>query len=223
MSKFESLAPRQKALLTPELIRKWYLNEELMERGVNPVLPTLVLEDMPPSPVITQREYFVVTMKHGSYNSTSLAFETKEDLDNFRDANPLCMNWTGGGTYEVNPVAEFDVAVRVLPDHQEAQHHRATLKAREDISGRNKTVCAEYDRQANIIEGILNELHSQVRDAQFEGHVATQVNATAEEYLRICDGDADKARTFLLRVFSEDEIERSVAWFKQPNSITQDL
>ena len=215
MSKFDALAPRQKALLTPDLIRKHYLNEVLMERGVNPVLPVLNLEDLPPCPVIEDREYLVVTMKHGFYNSTSLAFETKEALDAFRALSPLCVTWTGIKT-EVSPVLESEVALRIFPDHREAQHHRATLKAREDSSGRNKTACAEYDRQVNTIESILDELLGQVQDAQFEGDLATQVNATAEEYLRLCDCDADKARTFLLKVFREDDIERSRAWFKQP-------
>lgn len=218
MSKFDSLAPRQKALLNPDLIRKHYLNEVLMERGVNPVLPNLVLEEMPPCPVIPEREYFVITMKHGSYNSTSLAFEDKAALDTFRALGTLCMNWTGSKT-EVSPVSEFDVAVRMLPDHREAQHHQAALKAREGILERNKRACAEYDRLADAIESVMADLNSQVSDAQFEGHVATQVNNTAEEYLRLCDNDADKARVFLLKVFSEDEIQRSEAWFKQPASI----
>lgn len=219
MSKFDNLAPRQKALLNADLIRKWYLNEVLMERGVNPVISNPVLEEMPPAPVIEQREYFVITMKHGSYNSTSLAFEDKASLDTFRAADPLCMNWTGGGTYEVNPVTEFDVAVRMLPDHREVQHHRAILKAREDISGRNKAACAEYDRLMGAIDTVMADLLTQVRDAQFEEHVAIQVNNTAEEYLKLCDNDADKARIFLLKVFNEDEIDRSVAWFKQPAMI----
>ena len=218
MSKFDNLAPRQKALLTPDLIRKWYLNEVLMERGVNPVLPNLVLEELPICPVIPEREYFVVTMKHGSYNTTSLAFEDKSALDTFRALDPLCMNWTGSKT-EVSPIAELDVAVRMLPDHREAQHHQAVLKAREGISERNKKACAEYDRLAGAIDTVLADLISGVRDAQFEEHVATQVNNTAEEYLKLCDNDADKARVFLLKVFNEDEIDRSVAWFKQPAMI----
>lgn len=220
MSKFDTLAPRQKALLTKDSIREFYLKEVLMERGVNPVIPAPVLEDMPPCPVIADREYYVVTMKHGSYDSTSVIFTSKEGVDALRAAKPLGMRWTGRG-HDVQPVAEFDVAVRMLPNHEEAQHHREVLKAREGISERNGRACAEFDARMAEVDKILDSLWTQVVDAQFEKHLATQVNNTAEEYIRLCDGDTEKARVFLLKVFTEEEIERAEAWFKQPDKLAQ--
>lgn len=216
MSRFDNLAQRQKAQLTPEIIRKHYLNEVLMERGVNPIVPGPVLEELPPRPMIQDREYFTVALKHGGYNSTTVVFEDKAALDTFRSLGALCMNWDGSGKYSVHTPQDTEVAVRMLPDHREAQHHQAVLKAREDISRRNEGACQEFDRLMGAVQKVEDDLFTQVREAREEEHVAVRVNATAEEYLRLCDGDADKAHTFLLKVFSEEDIQRSITWFKQP-------
>lgn len=213
MQTYWDLTEKERAALSREDVEK-FGDAELMLKGVLKVQP-LVLEPLPPvaSPV---KQCFRVRVG-SKYQQVTLdvGFDTAETAQAFLALKPLhvTQRWLKGKNVEAcSPVDEHEIVAETMYTAAEVTDSTAALERRAAVETENETRQRAHDdamkKQAEALEGMWSDWYEcQRKVAQMQ-----RVVDTFNDYVRIAGGKRDVAGTFLVKVFSREEIAEAAAW-----------
>ena len=186
------------------------LDMHLMERGVLKIAKP-VYKTVEPEPVLAQVAMF---------EAGDVIFDTAEKAEAFLKLNPKKSGYDYGIGYDkkfAEPVeARIDkVLFYKKHDLSDAKQVLSKNRAAKEFNEKLDREFAEASKKMNeCLDEVWNNWHA--CKAMAEKHL--RVIDTQAEYIKMSMGDKDVARTFLMKVFSEGEINDAIDWFASKES-----
>ncbi|MFH1602774.1 MAG: hypothetical protein ABIH03_02585, partial [Pseudomonadota bacterium] len=220
MQRYWDLSNQNRADLTREQVDAM-LAVELMEKGVaKPVKPELcdVAEI-----TLDKVKYFGVKYagKYSGLDDTKLVFRTIEQAQALINAKPLRSDYDYniGDRYRyaipldgmVIETVELSTEANVEGLRPKLTKQSADKKANSKALETYKAACLAMQ---DATQGVWEDWHACLE----EKARAEKIFDTLDEYAEICDGDREKAATFLHKAFSANEIAEAFEWFGMEQS-----
>ena len=204
MKRYWDYTEKERAAFTREQVAE-FLDYELMEVGVLKV-PPLVLEEIKPEPPLKRTMWFSVggtLFRTADQAQRFLALEPHDE-----DYNYSCgydKKFAKPASREIRQVELFDMAevanaATILSQNKAAKE--ANDKAREAHAKAVK-------EQENVLDHLIDNWERCVEKANKHQRVID----TRAQYIKLANGDREVAANFLLKVFSQAEIDAADAWF----------
>jgi hypothetical protein len=213
MKTYWSYEPKERSLLTDDDVRK-LLDYELMEKGVAKVVAPEMLP-VPAEVQVTKTVLFQI-QSAGKYGrqSHALLFATVEDA---QKAMTLIVgeedhDYESGSQY-VRPITDKTVTTVELISAEEHARVSATLKERKQAMDANEKARAQFAKDSKAQQDVLDKVWQDWHEQREFRAKCQRVRDTREEYIRMCDGDAEIAEKFLAKLYRPDEIADANEWF----------
>lgn len=225
MNRYWDLTDQEQAALSSAQVEA-FLDVELMEKGVAKV-PEPVLTEVTHAVLDAAQMYDVQAEYDEGYgrsaSSLDFCFATHEHAQMFIDARPqkIMTKWQWGDVkYAAEPIKLVIVPVDICTE-TEAMNHAAALekaKADEQANAKERSAHAEARKAVkDATSGVWEDWHEK-RDCAAR---AEEVKATLDEYVGLCDGDEDKAWTFLGKTHDDERLREYRSWFGLPEFAVQ--
>jgi hypothetical protein len=214
MNRYWDLTEKQRSELTGDQVRA-FLDVELMEKGVARVAkPELQPVEEIALPTTT---YFEIN-RRGEYGDqgTDLLFVTAEDAAAFIKLRPMWKEsrWQYGSDRKyAEPGKEMAIKTINLPSEADVSNAAVVLKQNEAAEDANREAKEGYANAIKAVEDATKGVWDDWNECREKSSRCAKVQATREEYLKLCDGSTATAEAFLGKVFSQAEIDESNAWF----------
>jgi hypothetical protein len=199
-SRYYDLSEGQRGSLTEEQVNA-YLHVELMERGVLfPKKP--VLEMPPPEPRDVPKRQVWSTEKF-----STVGFETQEHLEAFLRLKPLFIDkdWRTELSVARAVAVHEQKLIDVVPD-LEFGAIKASVQTRKDILDRNTAATTKYNKDMDKVRQETADIWKDHAACRERNRLLDEVRETFEGYVKLTNGDRAMARTFLAKVYAEEQV-----------------
>jgi len=216
MKSYFEYSERERSEFTTEQI-KAMLAVVLMEKGVpTPVKPALLaIPEMPP---LATKEYFGV--RKGSYSDPEFVFDTMQQALAMLALSPRQSGYDyniGSELKYAEPFSDASVITMTLRDKEQVKSLAPILKEIARIKRLNSDAEREYGKALALVEKAESELLKDWHDMQEKSRRMHEVAAQFLEYLKLCDGNALQAGTFLRMTWAKtdrpDDVVETCNWF----------
>ena len=99
-----------------------------------------------------------------------------------------------------------------LPSQVAVSNAAAALKRNRTAVEANSKVRRVYAEELKKVEEATKGVWSDWQECREKHQKAKKIQATREEYARLCDGNAELAETFLAKVYDQDTIEAAAVF-----------
>lgn len=188
------------------------LDAELMTRGVLKVVPPVLADET--APAVERTKFFKVG---------PVMFKTIEEAETFVALHPFTeehdykiAGYSDSQNYVAKPVpADQDVEVVQRLSVDQATVYKSTLERYKAACERNAEVRREHEAASKEAEKVLRGVWDDwMRCANLAAR-HQRVEDTLKSYVEIANGDEAVARAFLLKVFTQEQVDEAAAWFSE--------
>jgi DNA-directed RNA polymerase subunit N (RpoN/RPB10) len=205
MKTYWDYSEKERSEMTEEQVRSM-LDVELMEKGVLKVEP----------PVLRPVENIEVA-RQTYFEAGSILFKTAEEAHSFLALHPHKegYDYSGAGyDYKYAQPLESEVRQVSMCIKQDVVNLSTTLAKNKEAKTWNEQAEQKYKKaceaQNKVLDGVWEDWY-RCRDLTLQHK---KVIDTRAEYLQLTNRDEALARTFLAKVFTEEEIKDAMEWFE---------
>jgi hypothetical protein len=189
------------------------LDLELMSKGVMKVeAPQLrKVEDVK----VKQEEWFEVN---------GVFFKTMEQAGQFLQLLPHRSNYEYALGYDykhAEPIVE-EVKLVKLYNSQSLMNAATLVKKNKEAKEYNEKVSSKWNNDRKKMDDTLSEVWNDWRSCLSTKERHESVRGTYEEYLRMCEGNVELAEQFLLKVYSQEDVEETKKWFYDGEEVSSE-
>ena len=218
MNRYWDLSERERADLSEEMVRS-FINVELMEKGVMRVDPP-VLHRIEPVDLPRSTYYFVKfrTEADGYDRSLDVAFRSVEEAEKFLALKPLhqASDWQTD-TASVDIITSAAIEPKAVVERQVVLNAHLTLKANKEKREANTRAESDWKLAQKAVDEASRGVWSDWHECQEKRARMVRLMRTKAEYELMTNGDAALARSFLLKVTTEELLTEASQWF--PNGV----
>lgn len=206
---FWELSDRQIAELSEEKVRT-FIDIELMEQGILKMeRPTFSDVDA----LVYDKKEFVTPVFIGEDGSTvesSVVFETREAAAEFLKLRPFVIerDWRLNCTI-VKRVIDAKLDIKEQAEFSSIQKIRIELEKSAKAREENDTKMRAWREHNEKVDKASQQIWSAWFGAQRTFQHYKNIVSTFKNYVGLCSGDEDLAKTFLAKAFPPDEIEQA--------------
>ena len=181
------------------------LDIELMTKGI--------LKPKPP----VLREIKEVTIPRTTYYEVGHTyFETAEQAAAFLKLNPSLQDYdySIGSEYKYCKPVEEDIKQTSLCKKSDLVNLNSILSYNKEAQTFNEKMAKEYKKQCEAVEVACQEVWSDWHKCIEIKYNLQKVIATRKEYLQLSKGDCCITMSFLKKVYSIEDIKKTMEWFE---------
>ena len=212
MNSYWDLTQQERASLTREQVEA-FVSVELMEKGVANVKPPRLAEV--PEVSLATTTYYSVSFD-GDYSSDmcEYVFKTPEQAHAFVGLEPFKKDsdWQHDRREYAKPRLNGRVGTIELPSEADVLTVASKLAQVKQIKEANEKASKDYQSARKAIDEALAGLWEDWHEQTAMASRCREIEATREEYTKMCDGNVDLADEFLRKVYAEERIEEAAKW-----------
>lgn len=214
MKRYWDFSEQERAEMTRENVES-LLKFELMEAGVEAVA-AVELEEIP-EVTVTKKTMWRVGHdgRYSSKGNFDCLFDTQEQATAFTKLNPSWSDydWEVGNnyTYSVKSTGLCIESVEVC-DHASVLTVTPQLKNIAAIKKRNEQATSEFNEKAKKVESVCDGVWDDWFECGNKKADALRLRSNYNEYLGMCDGNAETAMKFLRKTFTDERVDRAIEW-----------
>lgn len=181
-----------------------FMDAELMSKGVLKVLaPTL--RSITPINIPTS-VYFQVG---------NVVFKDVTQAEAFLKLSPARENYDYNVGYEFKYAELLETEIKQVRyySRQDLLTLKSELSKNNESKKHNDSVQIEYEKAIKKVNDVTNGVWEDWYDQRRTAERHQKLRDTEADYIKLTNGDVDIARTFLLKVYSQEQINETYAWF----------
>ena len=214
MKRYWDYTERERSEMTSEQVEQ-LLAVELMEKGVARVDPPIL--DEVDKVEVPKRTFYGVKHagRYGSEEAFDCVFDTADQADAFLALKPKYRShdYSIGAEYDTAMDSVLSLASFPLCQPQDVTNVKSRIEKSKSAKSANDKKLDDYSKALKTVTSATEGVWEDWRNLRQQTYDMRKVIVTFDEYIRICDGDRDKAKTFLLKAFSEESVGKAFEWF----------
>lgn len=208
MNRYWDLTEAERAVLTAEQVEAM-LVVECMEKGVarieKPMLETV--EEVS----VRKKTYYRVGYdgRYSGKDYFDALFDSPESAQQLIDLNPMAKDSDYSLSTEhkyAKQCSGYCVERIELAMQDDVLNIKPQLERQAAAKKRNESLLSVYNAAAKKVDDAVSGVYEDWRQCRSSMEDAKRIAKTFVEYTGICDGDQDKAMTFLLKAFDTSEV-----------------